>query len=982
MTVRFEVFGGARVVDSNGPIALPRQVTTLLGALLADAGRPVSVERIIDRIWGEAPPATAPKIVHIGIGKLRRALAQINAEAGEDSAAGALKTVTDGYLLDAVAVDLEEWRNAAADAERLGINDAASAFDAATSACRLWRGRPWGSQADDGWLQTSVRALEARQREIEELRSDLVLRLGLSSSTIVDFESAAECEPLRERRWAQLMLALYRAGRQADALRTYQRAREVLQRELGIEPGPELRRLELSILQQDADLEHAAPRPDDVRSPTSFVGRTDELAHLARALDRERLVSVVGIGGIGKTRLVQEFVHRYWSATRVQSVSIAGVEHVARLDAHLATQLGVFLDSADTLVSVLAAALGRAGSLLVIDGAEPFPEAIGALALALLERCRGLRIVVTSRVPLGVGVERTVHLTSLPIAATDAPISGSDLALMIDRAGYDPAALDESSMRQLRAACAGAAGVPLLVELAARAFQLGAPPPPVSQTKDAVAASIAHSLAAVDEVAERVLRRGSVLPGGLSERVAASLAGLDAVAAQRSLRQLAWLHLVDASPARSSLRYRSLDPIRSTLQSEMSIDTRNAAYAGAATAMQEVVDRLWPDRLRPVSLDALDDVHEEHDNLRFVLDDRLTADPSRALDLAIAASEYWSIRGHIPEGRHWIAEAVAAARPVGPRRWAAELAYARSTRTFAEVARRRDALEQACHESRHDADHTVLFGGLLMFTAIARGWSGDRVGAANAMAEASALEAASDSPWVRAHLDHLRALDLALGGDFPLARQRQRDFAVRMLELDDPISAATGYYLAAALGDMAGATDVLPDIIRSRELATKVRDVSLLCRLLLIEARLQARAGDDRSRDSLAIAIEQLEREGGIRAATVARRDLGLMALAGGRIEEAAAALLRSARTLLQLDASAARAALAGLAQIAQRRGNPELASRLATRARRQLEGEPPSMLEDDARVAELLAGIAPAAEELRGDEDLLDWFDSQERMR
>ncbi|MEO6469376.1 MAG: BTAD domain-containing putative transcriptional regulator, partial [Acidimicrobiia bacterium] len=739
MTQRFEVFGGVRVFVDQ-PRQLSPQVTRLLGILLADAGKPVSTDQIVDRLWEGTPPASAPKIVHIGIAKLRRALEPVDAKTPDDSS-GVLHTVAGGYVLDAVAADLDEWRHAATRAEREGATNAKAALDAATDACARWRGRPWGSQADEGWLQASVRALEARQREIEELRNDLRLRLGLSSSAIVDFEQAAESEPLRERRWAQLMLALYRAGRQSDALRTYQRARDVLQRELGLEPGPELRRLELSILQQDGDLERSAPRPDDVSSPTSFVGRTDELAHLARALDRERLVTVVGIGGIGKTRLVQEFVHRHWSPEPVQSVSIAGVEHLARLDAHLATQLGVFLDPGDTLVGVLAAMDNRAGSLLVIHGAEAFPEAIGALALALLERCRGLRMVVTSRVPLGVGVERIVRVASLPQVAADAPLSGSDLALMIDRAGYDSAALDESSITQLRAACASAAGVPLLVELAARAFQLGAPSPSFSRTENAVAASIEHSLAAVDDAAERLLRQGSVLPGGLSERVAATIADLDVVAAQRALRQLAWLHLVDAAPARSSLRYRSLDPIRSTLQSEMDTASKAAARERAAGAIQEVVDRLWPDQLQPVNLAAMDDVDEEHDNLRFVLDDRLAVDPDRALDLAIAASEYWSIRGHIPEAQQWITAAVAAARPVGPRRWAAELAYARSTRTIAEVARRRDPLERACEEARHDAEHSVVFGGLLMFTAIARGWSGDRAGAARALAEASALDA-------------------------------------------------------------------------------------------------------------------------------------------------------------------------------------------------------------------------------------------------
>jgi hypothetical protein len=267
----------------------------------------------------------------------------------------------------------------------------------------------------------------------------------------------------------------------------------------------------------------------------------------------------------------------------------------------------------------------------------------------------------------------------------------------------------------------------------------------------------------------------------------------------------------------------------------------------------------------------------------------------------------------------------------------------------------------------------VLFGGVLVYLAIARGWTGDRRGAADALAEASALPGADDSAWVRNHLDHLRALDLALGGDFAAASDRQRRFAERMIELDDPISAATGYYLAAALADMGGESDLAADIACARELATEVHDVSLLGRLLLLEARALERRGDEGGRALLAVAAEELERQGGVRAAALARRDLGLLALAGDRPREAWVALLRAGRVLLQLDESAARPALAGLAQLAGRAGDADLCGQLAARAAARPDGERPTSPDDDRRVSDLLAGITPSAATLPADDELIE---------
>ena len=973
----FEVLGGVRAVGPEGPLELQPQVRRLLGVLLADRGLPVPVERIVDRLWGDDAPPTATKIVHISIGRLRAAL-----EPGLTRTADSrvVLTAADGYAIRAGSLDVDAYEDARRRADGLASAHPEAALEAATQARALWRGRPWGAQADDPWLQAHVTALEERHRALEELWGDLALQCEqVGPDTIERLKAAAESEPLRERRWMQLMLALYRSGRQADALREYERARAVLRDEMGIEPGPELRRLELAILQQDAQLLRSTALDDEWQPTSSFVGRDEELARLTRALERDRLVTVVGLGGIGKTRIVEELARRSRRAGAVLRVSLSGLEQPDRLDVHIAAQLGLFVEGSDPLVNVLAAAIGDGTTLLTIDAAEAMTDAVGALVLGLLPSCGRLRIVVTSRVPLGLRVERVFPLTRLTEARPGVPLDGTDLQLMIDRAGYDEPSLDESTLAELRVACAAAGGIPLLVELAARSFELGAPPRVIEPGTggddfDVVRAAIAHSLESVDEPAQDLLHSGAVLPGGVSETMAAALGAMDARAAKRTLRQLAWLHLVDASPLQRTLRYRSLDPIRGALLAGLAPERRERSVACATSALQEIVDRVRPDHTQPVVFGALDDVEDEHDNLRFLLSDRMANDPARALELAIAVSDFWAVRGHSIEGRSWVTKTMRAAAPTGRQRWRAEYALVRVTRTFAEVAELRESLEQACAEARAepDADAEVILGALLIYLAIARGWHGDRAGAGRALNEVEALARSFGTDWTAANIDHVRAFDRALTGDFVGARDLQRSFAARMLELGDPISAAMGRYLAATMGDMAGRDDVLGDITAARELANVTKDVSLLCQLLRLEARVVQRSDSERARAVLADAVEQLEACGGIRAAALARRDLGLLALQSGDVNDAAAQLLQAVSVLVRLDRSAAAPAVAGIARVAAERGNGTLAARIAAVVPAMRRRDTPSSPDDERRASELVAGIDAAIDGASVDDERL----------
>ena len=198
------------------------------------------------------------------------------------------------------------------------------------------------------------------------------------------------------------MLATYRDGRQVEALRIYDEA-GVLLRELGLDPGPELQRLRLAVLEHDAALQARRPRATDVFGATSFVGREAELAQVATDLAKHRLVTVVGIGGVGKTRLVDEYAHgREVAGEDVRRAAFASAPDGVGAAIHLASELGLGTDapSDHEAVDLVAAALGREPVLLILDGMEHASGA-SAVALRLIDRCGRLRVLATSRVPSG-----------------------------------------------------------------------------------------------------------------------------------------------------------------------------------------------------------------------------------------------------------------------------------------------------------------------------------------------------------------------------------------------------------------------------------------------------------------------------------------------------------------------------------------------------------------------------------------------------
>jgi predicted ATPase/class 3 adenylate cyclase/DNA-binding SARP family transcriptional activator len=231
-------------VESRVPGAAKERA--VLAVLALKAPRTVSLSELVDAVWGEDPPRTAEKALQTYVSGLRRALSP-----------GAIETVGGGYRLAVAAEDVDvavfEQRLREA-SQALAANDGRKAAAAAVEALGLWRGQPLGELAEQPAGRAEVTRLVELRHSGEELLADARLALGEHAGMVGDLESAVAAEPLRERRWAQLMLALYRAGRQADALRSYHRLRTVLGEELGIDPSAELRALEAAILAQDPAL--------------------------------------------------------------------------------------------------------------------------------------------------------------------------------------------------------------------------------------------------------------------------------------------------------------------------------------------------------------------------------------------------------------------------------------------------------------------------------------------------------------------------------------------------------------------------------------------------------------------------------------------------------------------------------------------------------------------------------------------------------
>ena len=467
------LFGELEVLQAGKTLPVRGAKQRALLALLAlSRGRPVSSDRLIDQLWGDSPTAKPANALQAQIVQLRRTLG-----------ASAILTSEAGYALNVSAgdVDATQFEDLVAEGSRLSAEgELGLASKMLGDALRLRRGEPLSEFAYAGFADADRAHLNELTLVATESRVEADLGLGRHNELVGELEALCRDHPLRERLWELLILALYRAGRQAEALRAYAMIRDRLVDELGVDPGSGLRELETRVLGHDPSLIVEQPPalhtlaspsvPGNLPEPLSrFLGRDAELAQVGEAITSSRLVTLIGPGGIGKTRLAIEAAARLREQHPGGSwlIELAGVTDPEGVAPAAASTLGAFqpvlgdAQPSGSMAELIARHLVGRSLVIVLDNCEHVIDEAASLAHTLVAGVPGLRLVATSREPLGVPGEILI-----PIAGLASPAA---IELFVDRARAVQPGFEGEGPAQaiINGICRRLDGLPLAIELAA-----------------------------------------------------------------------------------------------------------------------------------------------------------------------------------------------------------------------------------------------------------------------------------------------------------------------------------------------------------------------------------------------------------------------------------------------------------------------------------------------------------------------------------
>jgi predicted ATPase/DNA-binding SARP family transcriptional activator len=684
---------------SRGDAVLPVLGARLQGLLVRLAlagGRAVEPGVLVDAIWAEEPPSGPGPALQTLVSRLRRVLTPA------DATGGVLVQVAGGYRLAVKAADVDALRFeqlVRTGREKLRAGDPEAAGAAFTEAVALWGDRPGAEPAVVAAVAPTV-ATRLAQLSVEAVAdlAEAELSLGRAAAAAARLSGLLAEHTVHERTAALLMDALAAQGRQAEALAVYERVRQALADVLGADPGTALRERHLRLLRPDQPVpvptEPGRLRPTTLPAPlTSFIGRDDDLARIGALLTTGRLVTVLGPGGAGKTRLALEAARRHSYRDGAWLIDLAPVTEPAKIAAAVLAGIGLrgaaVLDARrrvpDDELDVLVGALGGRESLLLVDNCEHLIDAVAHLVAALLPRCPGLRVLATSREPLAVDGEALVPLAPLALPGQDDGVdqarTAASVRLFTERAaavrpGFD---VDETTLPDIVRVVRGLDGMPLALELAAARLRTLSLPdladgladrfrllttgsrtaPPRHRTLRAV---IAWSWDLLDEHERTVAERIAVLPGGVTPASATAVCAGTTVPAAGIRDLLATL--VDRSLlqlATGTGRYRMLETIREYGTGRLT-DTGGLGTARdlAAAHVTELVARHDPALRGPGQLTAMAVIGAEYDNILAALRHLCAGHDSHgAITLALSMTWYWQMFGRHLDGVHWLGAALA-----------------------------------------------------------------------------------------------------------------------------------------------------------------------------------------------------------------------------------------------------------------------------------------------------------------------------------
>lgn len=689
--VRYRILGTTQALRPDGspvPVGGAR-LRALLTVLALRGGRTVPAGLLVDEVWDGDPPADATGALQALVGRLRRVLG-----------AAAVVSEEGGYRLAASAddIDLHRFERLVGEGTRaLADRDPAKAAVALDDALGLWRGPALADLPD----RTAESARwEARRLDALRARHTAALALGHAAQSLPELTALCDTHPLDEPLQALRLRALRDAGRTAQALAAYEDVRRLLAEQLGTDPGPELRALHGELLSAGDSPAVAAPAPavtvaDDARTSeprargnlrarlTSFVGRESDIEAIRDDLATARLVTLLGPGGAGKTRLSQEAAESVRDVVRdgVWLAELAPVDDPEAVPEAVLTAVGARetvlygagaeamragSDRHDDPVERLAEHCGKRRMLLILDNCEHVVDATARLVEELLERCPELTVLATSREPLGVPGELLRPVEPLP-----EPYA---LRLLADRgAAARPGFRIEDDPEAAAEICRRLDGLPLAIELAAARLRMLTPRQIADRLDDrfllltsgsrtvlprqqTLRAVVDWSWELLDEGERDVLRRLSVFAGGCDLAAAEAVCGPGTLEALGSLVDKS---LVVAAPSGDGdMRYRLLETVAEYAGERLDESGRRAVAERAhLTYFRELARTTDPLLRGHGQLAAIERLERESENIRAALHHAVAVgEEQEALCLVLSMAWYWLMRDLRIVARNWCRE--------------------------------------------------------------------------------------------------------------------------------------------------------------------------------------------------------------------------------------------------------------------------------------------------------------------------------------